>query len=40
MVESYLIVSASSDITLQLASQLLDKGHSLPLLARDSQLQG
>lgn len=37
MVESYLIVGASSDIALQLASQLLDKGHSLTLLARDSQ---
>jgi NAD(P)-dependent dehydrogenase (short-subunit alcohol dehydrogenase family) len=37
MVQSYLIVGASSDIALQLASQLLDKGHSLTLLARDSQ---
>lgn len=37
MAESYLIVGASSDIALQLASQLLDKGHSLTLLARDSQ---
>ena len=37
MVESYLIVGGSSDIALELGSKLLGKGHSITLLARDTE---
>ena len=37
MVQSYLIVGGSSDIALVLGSKILDKGHSLTLLARDGE---
>ena len=36
MPQSYLIVGGSSDIALLLAESLLDDGHAVTLLARDS----
>lgn len=37
MVQSYLVVGGSSDIALELGSKLLEKGHSVTLLARDAE---
>ena len=37
MVQSFLLVGASSDIALVLGRMLLDKGHAVTLLARDAE---